>query len=242
MKIWVALFAAMAVATCAPAASAPARAYHPTIARDQYGVPTIHGADDAEAAYGIAYAHAQDNFATIQLVVLAARGRLGSHLGEEGAKSDFLWHLLGVREAVEAGYERDLSPEMRAVMEGYAAGLNAYGAEHPDEVLPGARNVTGRDVAAGSALTVPLFWGFDRTLGMVADKTGHPCAQQAASAESIDWGSNALAVGPGRSSDHHTRLIVNSHQPWAGPVAWYEAGVESDTGWRMHGGLFPGAP
>ncbi len=25
-------------------------------------------------------------------------------------------------------------------------------------------------------------------------------------------------------------------------MAWYEAGVESDTGWRMHGGLFPGSP
>jgi acyl-homoserine lactone acylase PvdQ len=232
----------MAVATCAPAPPAPARAYHPTITRDQYGVPTVHGADDAEAAYGIAYAHAQDNFATIQIVVLAARGRLGAHLGEEGAKSDFLWHLLGVREAVAAGYERDLSPEIRAVMEGYAAGLNAYGAEHPDEVLPGARNVTGRDVAAGSALTVPLFWGFEQTLGLVADKASHPCARQQASAESVDWGSNAFAVGPTRSADHHTRLIVNSHQPWAGPVAWYEAGVESDTGWRMHGGLFPGAP
>jgi acyl-homoserine lactone acylase PvdQ len=65
---------------------------------------------------------------------------------------------------------------------------------------------------------------------------------QEATAPSIDWGSNAFAVSPRRSDDGHTRLIVNSHQPWAGPVAWYEAGVSSDTGWRMHGGLFPGSP
>jgi acyl-homoserine lactone acylase PvdQ len=243
MKKLVALFTCLVLAAaCAPAPVPPARAYHPTITRDQYGVPTIHGADDAEAAYGVGYAHAQDNFATIQIVVLAARGRLGAYLGEDGARSDFLWHLLGIREAVEAGYERDLSPEIRAVMQGYADGLNAYGAEHPDEILPGAHNVTGRDVAAGSALTVPLFWGFERTLGLVADADGHPCAVQEATAESIDRGSNAFAVSPLRSADRHTRLIVNSHQPWAGPVAWYEAGVESDSGWRMHGGLFPGAP
>lgn len=233
------------LASCAPSdppAPPPARDFHPTITRDEYGVPTVHGADDAEAAYGMALAHAEDNFSTIQLTVLLGRGRLGPQVGEQGAKSDFLWHLLGIREAVDAGYERDLSPEFRAIVEAYAAGLNAYGAAHPSEVLPGAHNLTGRDVIAGSAITVPLFWGFERTLGLVADEHGHPCAAQQATAESLDWGSNAFAVSPRRSSDGHTRLIVNSHQPWAGPVAWYEAGIESDTGWRMHGGLFPGSP
>ncbi len=233
----------LCLASCGPPpAPPPARDFQPTITRDTYGVPTIHGADDPEVAYGMALAHAEDNFATIQITVLLGRGRLGAHLGEEGAKSDFLWNLLGIQNSVDAGYERDLSPEFRAIVEAYAAGLNAYAAEHPDEVLPGARNVTGRDVVAGSALTVPLFWGFERTLGMVANENGHPCATQNATAESIDWGSNAFAVAPSRSADGHTRLIVNSHQPWAGPVAWYEAGVESDTGWRMHGGLFPGSP
>lgn len=236
------LIAAMAIGSCTPAPLAPARQYNPTITRDAYGIPNVHGRDDQEAAYGIGYAHAQDNFATVQLVVLAARGRLGAHLGEDGAKSDFLWHLLGIKEAVDAGFETRISPEFRAVAQGYADGLNAYGAEHPDEVFPGARNVTARDVVAGSALTVPLFWGFERTLGMVANKEGHPCAVREASADIIDNGSNAFAVSPRRSSDGHTRLIVNSHQPWAGPVAWYEAGVSSDTGWRMYGGLFPGSP
>lgn len=233
---------ALALAACSANPQTPTRHYNPTITRDAYGIPSIHGRDDAEAAYGIAYAHAQDNFATIQLVVLAARGRLGAHLGKDGAKSDFLWHLLDIRGAVEAGYEERLSPEFQAVVEGYAEGLNAYASEHPDEVLPGARRVTGRDVVAGSALTVPLFWGFERTLGAVVNKDGHPCATRAATAEVIDNGSNAFAVSPRRSSDGHTRLIVNSHQPWAGPVAWYEASVSTDTGWRMHGGLFPGSP
>jgi acyl-homoserine lactone acylase PvdQ len=237
-----ALAALLVLAACAPAPTPHARAYHPTITRDAYGVPHVHGRDDAEAAYGVAYAHAEDNFDTIQLVVLLARGRLGARLGEEGARSDFLWHLLGVKRAVAEGYERDLSPEFRAIVEAYAAGLNAYAASHPSEVMPGARNVTGRDVIAGSAVTVPLFWGFERTLGQVVGEDAHPCAPRQATAESVDWGSNAFAVSPRRSSDRHTRLIVNSHQPWAGPVAWYEAEVSSDTGWRMHGGLFPGSP
>ncbi|MBN8607739.1 MAG: penicillin acylase family protein [Caulobacterales bacterium] len=242
MRFWTALIIAAAIAACAPAPPPPAVAYHPTITRNEYGVPSVHGATDAEAAYGLAYAHAEDNFETIQLVILAGRGRLGAHLGEAGARGDFLWHLIDVQGAVDAGYERDLSREFREIIEAYAAGLNAYAAAHPNEVLPGARSVTGRDVAAGSALTVPLFWGFERTLGLVTDEHAHPCAAREATAPSIDWGSNAFAVAPSRSDDGHTRLIVNSHQPWAGPVAWYEAGISSDTGWRMHGGLFPGAP
>jgi acyl-homoserine lactone acylase PvdQ len=245
MKFLTCIIVALALAACSRPAPplAPARAYHPSITRDQYGVPTIHGHDDAEAAYGLAMAHAEDNFRTIQLVVLAARGRLGAYLGEQGAKSDFLWNLLDVKGSVERGYERDLSPAIRAIFTGYADGLNAYGRAHPGEVLPGADNITGRDVAAGSALTLPLFWGFDSILGRLADEHGHPCAtRQVADAETIDWGSNAFAVAPSRSADHHTRVILNSHQPWDGPVAWYEARIESDSGWRMHGGLFPGAP
>lgn len=249
MKKSAALLCAIALSmSCGPAPRATYSrtlnplSYNPTITRDAYGVPTVHGRTDAEAAYGLAYAHAEDNFETLQIVVLLARGRLGAHLGEEGARSDFLWHLTRVKEAVEEGYERDLSPRFRAIIEAYAAGLNAYAAEHPDEVLSDARHVTGRDVIAGSALTVPLFWGFERTLGLVTDESAHPCAAEQASAPTIDWGSNAFAVSPRRSDDGHTRLIVNSHQPWDGPVAWYEAGVSSAEGWRMHGGLFPGSP
>jgi acyl-homoserine-lactone acylase len=47
---------------------------------------------------------------------------------------------------------------------------------------------------------------------------------------------------PSRSADGATRLLVNSHQPYTGPVAWYEAVVESGQGWHVAGGFFPGAP
>jgi penicillin amidase/acyl-homoserine-lactone acylase len=49
-------------------------------------------------------------------------------------------------------------------------------------------------------------------------------------------------VAPRRSADGFTRLSINSHQPWSGPVAWYEARVRSEEGWDMVGGLFPGTP
>ncbi|MHA7873364.1 MAG: penicillin acylase family protein, partial [Hyphococcus sp.] len=58
----------------------------------------------------------------------------------------------------------------------------------------------------------------------------------------MEIGSNAMAVAPSRAADGHTRLMVNSHQPYTGPVAWYEARLKSQEGWDMIGGVFPGAP
>ena len=108
MKIFAWIIAALTLVACArPSAPiAPARDYHPSIVRDQYGVPTIHGRNEQEAAYGLAMAHAEDNFRTIQLVVLASRGRLGAFLGADGAKSDFLWNLLDEELSVNELAER----------------------------------------------------------------------------------------------------------------------------------------
>ena len=37
-----------------------------TIARDSFGVPHIFAPTDPEVAYGLAWAHAEDDFATLQ--------------------------------------------------------------------------------------------------------------------------------------------------------------------------------
>ncbi|MDA0339464.1 MAG: penicillin acylase family protein [Proteobacteria bacterium] len=51
-----------------------------------------------------------------------------------------------------------------------------------------------------------------------------------------------MAVAPARSGDGITRLLINSHQPMTGPVAWYEAHLVSDEVLNITGGLFPGTP
>src|SRR5215207_347137 len=55
------------------------------IIRDAYGVPHIFAKTDAEVSYGLAWAHAEDDFATIQKAFLASKGMLGQHNGREGA-------------------------------------------------------------------------------------------------------------------------------------------------------------
>ena len=64
------------------------------IIRDQYGVPHIFGKTDAEVAYGLAWAHSEDDFKTIQQAYLAGNGLLSKHLGSNGAGADFLSQLI----------------------------------------------------------------------------------------------------------------------------------------------------
>src|SRR5687768_3860177 len=111
------------------AAIAEAAKFDATIIRDQYGVPHISGPRDADVAFGLAYAHAEDDFTTLQRAVLAARGRLANVDGIEAAESDYIVHLLGIWNQIAERYETDLSEGTRALLEGYAAGLNLYAAQ-----------------------------------------------------------------------------------------------------------------
>ena len=220
-----------------PAGLAQAGAGHRVrILRDTWGVPHVFGHTDADVAFGLAYAHAEDDFATIQGALLAARGRLASVSGRSAAPNDYMVRLMRVWDAVDAGYERDLRPETRALCEAYAEGLNRYAGRHPREALAALYPATGRDVVAGFVHKMPLFFGLDTVLKQLYEPARRPLGRKPAP------GSNAFAVAPARAADGFTRLAVNSHQPWEGPVAWYEVHLHSDEGWDAVGGTFPGAP
>ena len=94
--------------------------YSVRILRDSWGVPHIFGKKDTDTAFGLAYAHAQDDFKTIQLVLMAVNGRLGTVLGRDGAGNDYLVHLIRLWDTINARYETDLSPATRALCEAYA--------------------------------------------------------------------------------------------------------------------------
>lgn len=202
--------------------------------RDTWGIPHVFGATDPDVAFGLAWAHAEDDFATIQASLAAARGQLARREGPSAAPNDYLVALLRLRESVDEGYVRDLAPDTRDLLEAYAAGLNAWARAHPEAAWPELFPVEGRDLVAGVAHKLPLFFGLHR---VIRDLTA-PAPPSA----SPPPGSNAIAVAPSRSADGHTRLVINSHQPWQGPVAWYEAHLRSGQGWNAYGGLFPGSP
>ncbi|MEM1133604.1 MAG: acylase [Pseudomonadota bacterium] len=268
------LLAAVALAFWEPwfvdEVGAPAeRSYDVEIFRDDYGVPHIYGKTDADTAYGIAWAHAEDDFATLQEVAAMTRMRLGAMTGQDGAQVDYVAHLLDVRGTVDRKYDA-LPEDVRTLLDAYASGMNRYAETHPEEVrLSGLFPINGRDIAAGFALRSPFFFGLNNIVGpLVAGKElrvdggpplgkGQKALKQETAEGSVETetarmtpigrhpelnGSNAFAISPERSSDSVTRLVSNSHQPWEGPVAWYELVVHSEEGWDFAGATFPGSP
>jgi len=214
--------------------------YHARIQRDQYGVPHISGPTDPDVAFGFGFAHSEDDFPTLQVAVLTSRGELASFEGPRGAISDYLVRLLKVKETVASQYDTALPPETRAVLEAYADGINDYAVLHPENVAPGLLPVTGRDVAEGFVFRTPFFYGLDHVIGAVLAPEVKP--SQVAMTGPFPIGSNGIAVAASKSADGATRLLVNSHQPYVGPVAWYEAVLDSGQGWHVAGGFFPGSP
>ena len=229
-----------------------ARLYNVEIIRDEYGVPHIFGDTDADTAFGLAYAQAEDDFETVQEVVAATRGVLSRYRGSDAAPTDYLISLLNVWQSVDEGYEKQVPDHIKAIANAYAAGINLYAARHPDETWTALAPFTAQDIIAGFVFKTPLFYGLDETLlALFGDDYQQQIALDPAS-DRQSWtvgprslakrGSNAIAVSPERSPDKKTRLLINSHQPFSGPVAWYEAHLASREGLNITGGTFPGAP
>jgi acyl-homoserine-lactone acylase len=252
--VFLALYVSVPAGTAPQAADDIARKYDVRILRDIWGVPHVIGKKDTDTAFGLAYAHAQDDFKTIQIVLVAISGHLAEVLGPKGAGNDFLVHLIRLWDTVNARYDTDLTPGTRALCEAYADGINYYAALHPDEAMKGFYPVNGKHIVAGFVHKMPLMVGVDIVLKSLFEKQQQTAMGPADSvlrtsfrsdvfsALGLKVGSNALAVSPKRTPDGKTLLAVNSHQPWDGPVSWYEAHVQSAEGWNMVGGLFPGSP
>ncbi len=251
-----------------PVTAVPFQPRDVRIARDSFGVPHVFGRTDTDVAYGVAFAHAEDDFSTLQEVLAMTRGRLGAMTGADGAKVDYAAQLIDGRGTVARHYAQ-LPADVRMLFTAYAAGLNHYAAQHPDEVrLAGLFPVRAEDVVAGFVIRSPFFFGLDNVLGRLVEgkplhgEGGPPTPATTAVAQNMPQadggrpyfagtllgggegqnGSNAFAVAPSRGGDGQTRLVSNSHQPWTGGVAWYELVVHSGEGWDFAGATFPGSP
>ena len=61
------------------------KTYKAEIKRDIWGVPHVHGETDADAAFGLAYAHAEDDFENIAENMYLYRAQMGLKDGASGA-------------------------------------------------------------------------------------------------------------------------------------------------------------
>jgi penicillin G amidase len=95
------------------------------IARDGDGVPLITAANDADAAFGLGVAHAQDRLFQMEMMRRYGAGRLSEVLGVQTLGVDRQMRVLGLYRLAEAEFPM-LSAPVRRGLEAYAAGVNAF--------------------------------------------------------------------------------------------------------------------
>lgn len=96
---------------------------------DPDGVPRIRAETDRDAAAALGFLHARERMGQMELMRRAASGELSELAGPATLRIDRLMRVLGVRRSAEADLAALPAPT-RDLLEAYAAGVNAWIAEH----------------------------------------------------------------------------------------------------------------
>lgn len=211
----------LVLAACAVQGSPPletarwqARAAAVTITRDEWGIPHIRGATDADAVFGMIYAQAEDDFPRIEANYLDAMGRRAEVEGEKAIWRDLRMKLFVDPAAMQARYAE--SPSwLRALMDAWADGLNYYLHTHPAVAprlltrfepwmaLAFTEGSIGGDIAEISLTQLAAFYG--------KQASGTAALPPAVDAPRPLGGSNGFAIAPSRTAGGKALLLINPH-------------------------------
>ena len=240
------LAAAILATFVAGCATSPERDRAVEITRTTHGVAHIEAPDYESLAYGVAYAHAEDNVCQTANHLVTIRGERSRYFGPDGRG------LLGLRmfpneqidvfvrshmddEALAQAFA-SVSPEAHAISAGYIDGYNRYLADHANS-LPApcngqawVRPMTESDYLRLQELTmvqlgVALF--ADAIVAASPPSADEPAAalpaipEAAAALERFHvreplLGSNGWAFGSDVTPNGRGVLLGNPHFPWAG--------------------------
>ena len=230
------MYRTIALAISAFALATPALAYQAEIRRDDWGIAHIKGHSDADAVYGMIYAQAEDDFNRIELNYLTNLGRLAEADGEGAIWQDLRQRLWIDPADLKAQYAGS-PPWLRALMRGWAAGLNQYLADHPEVhpkvitrfepwmALSFSEGSIGGDIEAVPLSQLEAFYT-GRQIAMTANERGLEFKEP--------LGSNGFAIGPSHSASGHSLLMINPHTSF---FFRSELQVESDQGLHAYGAV-----
>ena len=215
---------------------------------DTWGVPHIYAKTTRDLFFLYGYAQAEAHGNLLMHVMAAGRGRASEIFGagehDSNLKSD-RWVLLNEvpqRSAVWLGLQ---TPEFRGFLDAFAAGINAYGAQHGDQL-----DADGRKVLPVSALDViqheQRFINFEF---VASSRLADPPATTRAAIDSpfaptsmdMQDGSNGWAIAPSHSSSGKAMMLMNPHLAWAGEQSYFEVDLNAP-GIHLYGASQVGLP
>jgi len=194
------------------------RAQAVTIIRDDFGVPHIYAETDADAAFGLLYAQAEDDFPRIERNYIWAIGRLAEADGEAAIFSDLRARLYMTTAEARAAYAA--SPDwLRELCDAFADGLNYYLATHP-EVEPKVlerfepwmpmfffEGSIGGDIEQIPVAGIKAFYGAGASIETAALEQ----ARAPAFGYERHLGSNGFAISGEHTASGDAMLLINPH-------------------------------
>lgn len=112
------------------------------VIRDPMGIPHIYASNVDDLFFAQGYVQAQDRLWQMELYRSIGQGRTAELSGPSGVEDDRFLRTIGLGQAAQADWEATSGPG-RAVLEAYAAGVNAYIQSHGDN-LPIEFTLLGR--------------------------------------------------------------------------------------------------
>ena len=106
-----------------------------TVRRDGRSIPYIEAKTDADAYFAQGYATASDRLWQMDLMRRLARGETAEIFGKTTLEEDKRWRRFNFAKIADEGLQY-LTPELRAALDNYAKGVNAYIATLDDKTLP----------------------------------------------------------------------------------------------------------
>ena len=199
---------------------------------DKFGVPHVYAKTEAGVFYGFGWAQAQSHGNLLLRLYGEARGRGAEYWGPEAEASDRWLIANSVSERALTWY-RAQTPQFRADLDAFAAGINAYAEAHPDALDPKVRQVlpiTGVDIIGHAHKLMNYNYIASEKKALVDSTTD------------TAGGSNAWAVAPSRSASGKTLLLANPHLPWEpSQLSYYEAHLNGP-GISIYGATQVGLP
>ncbi len=222
------------------------------IQRTAHGIAHIEAPDYESLAYGIAYAHAQDNVCQTANELVTIRGERSRYFGGDGRA------LLGLRvlpngqidlfvrshmdDAALAAAFGKASPDTRAVSRGYVQGYNRFLRDHRDSLpaqcggKPWMQPMTLAEYLRLQELTM-IQLGVARFADAIVDASPPGEDEAAASPPALPdavaalerfrlreplLGSNGWAFGSEVTQNGRGVLLGNPHFPWSGVNRFWE--------------------
>ncbi len=221
---------------------------------DRWGVPHVFAKSVPDMYFCYGWVQAEAHGDLLLHAFGNSRGRAAEYFGpgveDRNIRNDrWVWtNEIPKRAAVWLAAQ---APEYRGYLEAFVAGINAYGAKHPEALSAEAKQIlplTTLDLLEREQLFINFEFVASSRL-MDSPKAGAARAEVEAPivspfdprSEDMQDGSNGWAIAPKKSADGKAMLLMNPHLAWGGEQSYFEVQLTAP-GVNLYGATQVGLP